>query len=242
MSTPARFPSHAMLLAAGLGTRLRPITDTTPKPLVEVAGKALIDRAVDAAWGEGIMAFAVNTHHLGAQVEQHVRRLERLRPGARFAFSHEPERLETGGGLRQALPLLEGDPILVMNTDAFYQAGEDRPIARMATGFAGCPTDIVLLCAHPRRATGFARSHDFCLAPDGRITNDEGAPVIYAGVALVSRTAILGLPTGTVSLNVAFEAAREAGRLYGVALNTDWFHVGDPGGLAAAEARLGVAR
>lgn len=230
-----------MLLAAGLGRRMLPLTQTRPKPLIEVAGRALIDRVIDGAWAEGLLRFVVNTHHHADQLQTHLRQFERLRPGISIAFSPEPELLETGGGLKAALPLLATDPIMVINTDTFFVPGTDTPYARMVESFAANQADIVLLCVHPRRAVGFRRSHDFCLSPRGEITNDTGAPVIYAGAALIARRLIEAAPDGKFSLTRLFDRALADEKLYGVALDAPWLHVGDPQALAEAEAALKVS-
>lgn len=241
MSAPLRFPPDVMLLAAGLGRRMLPLTQTRPKPLIEVAGRALIDRVIDGAWAEGLLRFVVNTHHHADQLQAHLRQFERLRPGISIAFSPEPELLETGGGLKAALPLLATDPIMVINTDTFFVPGTDTPYARMVESFAANQADIVLLCVHPRRAVGFRRSHDFCLSPRGEITNDTGAPVIYAGATLIARRLIEAAPDGKFSLTRLFDQALADEKLYGVALDAPWLHVGDPQALVEAEAALKVS-
>lgn len=238
MSAPLRFPPDVMLLAAGLGRRMLPLTETRLKPLIELGGKALIDRVIEAAWAEGLLRFVVNTHHHADQVETHLRQLARIRADLSISFSHEAELLDTGGGLKAALPLLATDPVLVINTDTVFMPGKDRPYGRMMESFAANQADIVLLCVHPRRAIGFRRSHDFCLSPRGEVTNDSGAPVIYAGAALIARRLIEAAPSGCFSLTTLFDQALAAERLFGVALDTTWLHVGDPAALAEAEAAL----
>lgn len=229
-----RFPD-VMILAAGLGTRMRPLTDDTPKPLLKVAGKPLLDRVVALAHAEGATRFVVNAHHHVEQMKPRVLALDASIAGTHFELSVEETLLNTGGGVKAALPLLEGDPILVMNSDSLWLTG-DRPLTRMVEAYDG---HIVLLCVHPFRASGFhRRSHDFCLAPNGEVTNDTGAPVIYAGTALIPRALIEAAPYGPFSLFDLFDAALQRGELRGVALGTDWLHVGDPDALAAAEARL----
>ena len=228
MSETTRFPD-VMLLAAGLGTRMRPLTETLPKPLVPVAGVPLIERVMGNARAEGAKRFVANAHYRADQVLAHF--------GGLLKVSREDELLGTGGGVKRALPMLHSDPFLVMNTDAFWPAGSDTPIARMQQRY-GEEAEIVLLCVHPRNATGFARSHDFCLDPQGRITRDYGAPVIYGGVALLGKALFNDTPDGPFSLNDLFEAALEREMLFGVALNASWFHVGDPAALAEAERQL----
>jgi MurNAc alpha-1-phosphate uridylyltransferase len=228
-----------MLLAAGLGKRMLPLTQDVPKPLIEVGGVRLLDRVIDNAVAEGATRFVVNTHHHADQISDHIDALQTARPDLRFALSPEPDGLlDTGGGVKRALPLLATDPILVMNTDAFWPAGSDWPIGRMMATFSQHNSDILLLCAHPSRATGFRRSHDFCLDPRGRITFDTGAPVIYAGAALIAKKLFGATPDGPFSLNLLFEQALEAGTLFGTALAAPWLHVGDPKALAEAEAFL----
>jgi MurNAc alpha-1-phosphate uridylyltransferase len=237
MADPIRFQAGAdrpdvMLLAAGRGLRLLPLTETRPKPLLEIGGVALLDRVVAAAAAEGFTRFVVNAHHRADQLVAHLDALAGRFPEARFRISREPELLETGGGVKQALPLLDTDAILVMNTDAFWLAGAGRPLVRLLDRLSGA--DIVLLCAQPRRAHGFGRSHDFCLDPRGRVTRDSGQPVIYAGVALLGRALLEAVPETRFSLYPLFMAALDRDRLAGVVLDADWFHVGDPAGLAEA--------
>lgn len=228
MSADARFPD-VMLLAAGLGTRLKPLTDTLPKPLVPVGGVPLIERVMANARAEGAKRFAANAHYRADQLLAHF--------GGLLKVNREEVLLDTGGGVKAALPMLHSDPFLVMNTDAFWPTGSDAPLGRMLQRYQDSE-DIVLLCVQPARASGFARSHDFCLDPMGRITLDYGAPVIYGGVALMGRSVFNDTPDGPFSLNLLFEAALERENLKGVVLDAPWFHVGDPAGLAAAEQAL----
>ena len=233
-----RFPD-VMVLAAGLGRRMLPLTETVPKPLIAVAGRPLIDRVVANAHAEGARRFVVNAHHHAGQIEAHVAALEAALEGTSFALSHEAEALlNTGGGAKRALPLLNSDPFFAMNADSFWPPGEDRPLSRMIGRFDAAAADMVLLCVHPRNAQGFRRSHDFCLDPRGRITKDTGAPVIYAGVALLSREIVERHGAEIFSLYALIEQSLEDGRLLGVALDARWHHVGDPGALAESEAML----
>ena len=229
MDSTIRFPD-VMLLAAGLGTRLRPTTETVPKPLIPVAGIPLIERVMANARAEGAKRFVANAHYLGEQLLVHF--------AGGLKISREEVLLGTGGGVKYALPMLHADPFFVMNTDAFWPAGSDAPLGRMITKFEQGEAEIVLLCVHPGRATGFARSHDFCLDPFGRVTRDYGAPVIYGGVALVAKSVFADSPHGAFSFYPLIEAALERETLFGVALNAPWHHVGDAKGLAEAEAAL----
>lgn len=226
-----------MLLAAGLGTRMRPLTLSKPKPLIDVLGRPLLDYVVDNARAEGARRFVINAHYLPEQIVAYAERAQ-ADGTLSFSVSHEADQLlDTGGGVKRALPLLSGDPVLVMNTDAFW-AGSDKPISRMIQALSAAEADIVLLCAHPRKATGFRRSHDFCLDPVGRVTRDAGAPVIYAGVALMRRSVFEGTPVGPFSLNRLFETALSSESLFGVPLASPWLHVGDPEAVHEAETRL----
>lgn len=229
-----------MLLAAGLGTRMRPLTFETPKALIAVAGKPLIDHVIDAALAENCTRFVVNAHHKAERIAAHIARLGAGLPDIGFAVSHEKQLLlDTGGGLRNALPLLGTDPVLTMNTDSFWLAGHDRPITRMIAAFARGNADIVLLCVSPDRATGYLKGPDFLLSADGAISRTLGRPVVYAGVALIARAVAQEGPDVPFSLYRHFEAARERRRLAGVEIETDWYHVGDPGAIVRTERQIG---
>lgn len=228
-----------ILLAAGLGTRMAPLTDTLPKPLIKVAGKSLLDRVIANFMAEGCTHFVVNGHHHLDQMQSHVAGLSQKFPDADFQFSPEPDKLlNTGGGAKKALGFIAGDPVLVANTDAFWVAGEDRPIARLQNLHTQ-KSGVTLLCAHPRLSTGFRRTHDFCLAPDGAITNDRGVPVIYAGVALLNRAEFADTPDGPFSLADILFRAQEQNRLWGIRLDAHWLHVGDPEAITDATVVLG---
>lgn len=231
METTERFPD-VMLLAAGRGTRLRPLTDSRPKPLVEVAGKPLIDHVIGAAVAEGARRFVVNAHAHADQLVAH------FAGHPRVTVLREETLLGVGGGLRNGLSALATDPILVMNTDAFWLPGSDRPLERLRTRFAAGGVEMAMLCVRPAFALGFRRSHDFCLDPNGLITEDTGAPVIFSGVMLVARHLFETLPEGPQPLAPVIDLARRRGTLRGVPLAAPWFHVGDPQALAEAEARL----
>lgn len=229
-----------MLLAAGLGTRMRPLTFEMPKALIEVAGKPLIDHVIDAALAEGCTRFVVNAHHKADQIAAHVEKLERGLPDIAFAVSYEKERLlDTGGGLRKALPLLGTDPVLAMHTDSFWLAGHDRPISRMVEAFSRGNAYVVLLCVLPDHAKGYLKGADFLLSGDGTISKTTGRPVVFAGAALIARDLAAKGPDVPFPLQRHFEAAREAGRLRGVAIATDWYHVGDPGAIDRTGQQIG---
>jgi MurNAc alpha-1-phosphate uridylyltransferase len=232
-----RFTPDAMLLAAGLGTRMMPLTSARPKPLIEVGGVALVDRMIAALHAEGLRQFVVNAHHHADQLDAHLDRLRLAWPDSAFRLSREAVLMDTGGGVKSALPLLRTDPILVSNTDAFWLPGSALPIERLLAAHQANPNAAILLCVAPRRALGFRHRHDFHLGQDGHI-GTAGPPVIYAGVSLLPRHWLADAPDAVFSLNTVFAAARASELLLGVTLETDWFHVGDPEALAAAEAKL----
>lgn len=240
-SVPFAARPDAMLFAAGLGTRMRPLTFERPKALIEVAGKPLIDHAIDAALAEGCTRFAVNTHHKHEQIAAHIERLQAGLPDISFAISHEKDRvLDTGGGLKKALPLLDSDPVLALNTDTFWLPRTDTPITRMLEVYARGEADIVLLCVAPEKAFGFRKGPDFLFSEDGMLSKTTGKPVVYAGAALISRTRAQEGPEVPFSLVRTFEAARDAGRLRGVMIEAPWFHVGDPQAIERTNQEIGA--
>lgn len=228
----------AMVLAAGLGRRMRPITDTRPKPLVRVGGRALIDHALDRLRDAGIARAVVNVHYLGDQVIDHLSG----RTGPAITISDEreiPEPLETGGGIRRALPLL-GPTFVVVNSDSLWTEGATSNLPRMLAGWRPRDMDILLLLA-ARESLGYEGSGDFEMAGDGRLARRAPggtAPLVYAGVAIMMRDLFADTPEGAFSLNVLFDRAIAAGRLYGARLDGEWLHVGTPEAIRDAEERL----
>lgn len=241
-ATPPQSPlPDVMLLAAGLGTRMRPLTFEMPKALIPVAGKPLIDYAIDAALAEGCTSFAVNAHHKAEMISAHVERLQAGLPDLRFGVSIEKDRLlDTGAGLRKALPMLSSDPVFALNTDTFWLPGRDRPLARLLEAYREGDADVVLLCVPPDRASGFRKGADFLMSQDGRLSKTEGRPVVYAGAALIARSLAETGPDTPFSLYRHFETAREAGRLKGTMIEAPWFHVGDPQALIRTEQDIGA--
>jgi len=234
----------AMVLAAGLGTRMRPITETLPKPLVQVGGRALIDHALDRLPQAGIENAVVNVHHLAAQVEDHVR--GRARP--RIAISDERERLlETGGGAKKALPLLRaagGGPFVILNSDSLWIDGARDNLACLVETWDGERMDILLLLASVATSLGYDGRGDFLMAPDGRLQRRperDVSPFLYAGVAVLKPELFADTPDGPFSLNLLFDRAIASGRLYGMRLDGEWLHVGTPESIAAAEDRLAAS-
>ena len=229
---------QAMVLAAGLGTRMRPITDTVPKPLVKIAGKPMIDYALDALAAAGVERAVVNVHYLAEQMIEHLQAYR----GLGIVLSDERDRLmNSGGGLAKGLKLLSRDTVFVMNADLFW-IGErkDRPsnLERLADFFDAERMDMALLCVAIEDTTGHNGKNDFSLAPDGRLERYRDGlphPVVYAG-AIVMRPALLDdAPQDAFNLNIYFDRAIAAGRLYGLLLEGHWLTVGTPEAIGAAE-------
>lgn len=227
---------RAMVLAAGLGQRMRPITDTLPKPLVKIGGKAMLDHMLDRLADAGVEDAVVNVHHLAGQVEAHV--AGRARP--RIAISDErAELLETGGGVKKALPLLGAAPFFHVNSDALWRETGRPAMHVMSEAWDPARMDMLLLLAERKTSLGFDGAGDFFLGEDGRLTRRgaaERAPWIYAGVAILKPELFADTPEGPFSLNLLFDRAIARGRLFGEVLEGRWLHVGTPEAIAPAEA------
>ena len=227
-------PTRAMALAAGFGLRMRPITDHTPKPLIQVQGRALLDRALDRLAEAGIEDVVVNLHHLGPLIERHVRG----RSAPRVAFTHEDTLLDTGGGVAKALPHLGAEPFFVVNGDVLWLDGPQLTLGMMAAAWDDARMDGLLLVHPTVEAYGYDGTGDFVMDPDGRLVRrPEGtvSPHLFTGVSILHPRLFTDAPEGTFSLNVPFDRAIEAGRLHGLLHDGKWFHIGTPEGLAVAE-------
>lgn len=233
---------RAMVLAAGLGQRMRPITDTLPKPLVAIGGKAMLDHALDRLAEAGVSDAVVNVHHLAGQIEAHV--AGRIAP--RVTISDERAiLLETGGGVKKALPLLGPDPFFHVNSDSLWSETGRSNIAAMAQGWNGDAMDMLLLLARREDSIGFDGAGDFFRGEDGRLARRgkaESAPYVYAGVAIMKPELFADTPEGPFSLNLLFDRAIAAGRLHGLVLEGQWLHVGTPQAIAPAEAAFAAAQ
>lgn len=224
----------AMVLAAGLGTRLRPLTDTVPKPLVPVAGQTLLDWALDRLADAGVGRAVVNLHHLGDKIEAHLE--DRARP--MIAFSREAERLETGGGIARALPMLGAGPFFAVNADVLWLNGPGDALGRLARHWDDETMDGLLLLHETVFAFGYDGDGDFFVDADGRLKRRperELAPYLFTGVQILHPRLFKDAPAGMFSLNVLYDRAIEQGRLYGLIHDGEWFHVGTAEGLAEAE-------
>jgi MurNAc alpha-1-phosphate uridylyltransferase len=226
----------AMVLAAGLGKRMRPVTDTRPKPLVEVGGRALIDHALGRLVEAGLKTVVVNVHYLPAMIEAHLSGLVDLE----VTISDERDALlETGGGIKRALPLL-GPDFLVLNSDSLWTERDTRNLPRLLETWRPEDMDVLLLLA-ARKSLGYDGLGDFNMDASGRLirrTFGALAPHVYAGAAIMKASLFENTPDGAFSLNLLFDRAIEAGRLFGLALDGEWLHVGTPEAIGQAEARL----
>ncbi|WP_305096254.1 nucleotidyltransferase family protein [Croceibacterium aestuarii] len=227
----------AMVLAAGLGKRMRPLTASQPKPLVRVAGKALIDHALDRLAEAGVAKAVVNVHYLADALEAHVM----ARKAPQVTVSDEREKLmETGGGMIQALPLLP-DPFFAINSDNIWLEGPRDAFHDLSQAWDPERMDALLLLVPHRAAHNFRGKGDFHMTADGRITRRRSgriAPFIFSGIQLVSHRLLRDAPEGPFSTNVLWSRAIEEARLYGIAFTGQWFEVGTPAAIAPTEAAL----
>jgi MurNAc alpha-1-phosphate uridylyltransferase len=229
-----------MMLAAGLGTRLRPVTDTIPKPLVEIAGQPLIGHALDRLAMAGVERAVVNLHYKAEMIEAALTR--RARP--RIEFSREKRLLETGGGVKHALPLLD-DMFFVLNSDVLWLDGVDPALHRLATHFDPEHMDALLLMQRTISAVGYDGIGDYFLDPFGvprRRGEREIAPLIFAGIQILHRRLFDDIADTAFSLKRLYDRAEDAGRLTGIIHDGEWFHIGTPEGLEATRARLASHR
>ena len=225
----------AMVLAAGLGTRMRPLTDDRPKPMVALAGRTLLDRALDKLAAAGVRRVVVNTHYFAAIIHRHLDRRDGI------VVSHETERLETGGGVRRALGELGMHAFFVVNSDAVWLDGGVPALTRLAAAWDDARMDALLLLQPVAAAIGYAGAGDYRREADGRLRRrapEETAPFLFAGVQILHPRLFEGAPGGAFSLNLLYDKAQAAGRLYGIVHDAEWFHVGTPDDLAAAEEYL----
>ena len=232
-------PRHAMVLAAGRGERLRPLTETTPKPLIPVSGRTLIDRIIDRLAEAGVEQVTVNLYHLGEQIEAHLK----AHAAPTIRFSPEEARLETGGGVRNALPTLGAEPFFVANGDILWLNGTGDTLHRLAAAWDDAAMDGLLLVHATVDAHGYAGRGDFCVDPLGLLSRrpeGEVSPYLFTGLQILHPRLFAGAPDGAFSLNLLYDRAIENGRLYGLAHDGEWFHVGTPEGLAEAEAYMEV--
>jgi N-acetyl-alpha-D-muramate 1-phosphate uridylyltransferase len=228
---------HAMILAAGLGTRMRPLTDTRPKPLIEIRGKALVDYILGYCRDAGVTDAVVNVHYLADMMEAHLKGVA----SPRIAISDEREKLlDSGGGVLKALPRLGSGPFFVLNADAIWVDGPQPSLARLADHFDPESMDVLLLLAHSSTATGWGNRGDFAMDQSGRLRRPEKGevtPFVYAGAGVWRPELFVGRPE-VFSLNRIFDEAIAKGRLHGLLLDGVWMHVGTPDAIPESEAAM----
>jgi N-acetyl-alpha-D-muramate 1-phosphate uridylyltransferase len=240
-SIDATMPKSAIVLAAGLGTRMRPHNGAIPKPLVKVGGKSLIDYSLDRLADAGVERAVVNVHHLADALEQHL--AARQKP--RIVISDERGMLlGTGGGIAKALPKLGSAPFFLVNSDTLWLDGVRPNFVRLAEAFHADKMDVLLLLAPTAGSIGYEGTGDFTMLPDGRLrrrAEREVSPYVYAGAAILSPALFADTPSGEFPLTLLFDRAAGGGRLFGLRLEGVWMHVGTPEAVAEAEAALADA-
>jgi MurNAc alpha-1-phosphate uridylyltransferase len=231
-----------MVLSAGLGTRMAPANGALPKPLVPLAGKALIDHVLDRLAEAGVQRAVLNLHHKAEMMEAHLK----ARRTPKIRISHEREALlDTGGGVKKALPLLGPGPFLIHNADSVWIEGVGSNLAGLIAAWDDGRMDCLLLLALASASRGYQGRGDFVFESDGRIRRrrleQELVPFAFSGVSIAHPRLFHGSPEGAFSLNVVWSKAIAAGRAYGVRMDGTWMHVGTPDALSQAEQCLSDA-
>ncbi|MGE0061763.1 MAG: nucleotidyltransferase family protein [Xanthobacteraceae bacterium] len=238
---PQGAPRSAMVLAAGLGTRMRPLTDTMPKPMVKVGGKTLLDHMLDRLAQAGVETAVLNVHYLADQIVRHVE--GRAKP--RCVISDERQQLlGTGGGVVKALPLIGNAPFFHVNADTLWIDGVKPNLVRLAEAFDPATMDALLLLAPSSGSVGYDGRGDYTMAPNGRLQRRgerDVAPFVFAGAAILSPALFNDAPRGEFALTKLFDRAGEAGRLHGLRLEGQWMHVGTPEAIGEAEAAIAAS-
>ncbi len=240
-SPSVALPQTAMVLAAGLGERMRPLTLDRPKPLLEVAGRALIDWTLDRFAAAGVRRIVVNAHYKADQVRAHLAGRRDLD----IRISDEPERLETGGGVARALPLLGDGPFFVANSDSIWLDGPTSALGRLARSWDPDRMDALLLLMAAPRSDLYVGPGDFMMDAAGRLAfrpERRIAPYVYAGLHITHPRFFGDAPAGPFGLTRLWRRAEAEGRLFGLVHDGVWFHVGTPDALAAAAGRLDARR
>lgn len=236
-------PKAALVLAAGLGTRMRPLTNDRPKPLIQVGGRALIDHMLDRMGAAGVTRAIVNVHYRADQMEDH---LARRNVPAITVSDERDQLLETGGALAKVRPQLGDAPIFVANTDSIWSEDGVPAFDALRESFDPARMDFLLLLARMDRLLGFGEKGDFALLTDGRIAWPKDAPdapaYAYTGVQIIRPQVADGAPVEPFSLRRFWDSALAQGRMYGIVLDGFWMHVGDPQARDEAEAKLAALR
>lgn len=217
-------PQSAMIFAAGKGTRMRHLTVDTPKPLIHVMGRALLDHALDIVTGAAVPNVVVNTHYLGQQVRDHL-------SGRDVTCIHEPTLLETGGGLKNALPSLGPAPVITLNSDAIWTG--TNPVTTLCNAWDPSKMDALLLLIPRANASGYSGSGDFILGETGQILRGPGE--VYSGAQIIHTEGLAQITDDAFSLNQLWDGMLERGRIFGVLHDGGWCDVGHPKGITIAE-------
>lgn len=234
MKTPDFIPKTAMVLSAGLGKRMRPITDTMPKPMVPVNGKPLIGHVIDRLLDAGVEHAVVNLHYLGEQIRDFLSSENRIR----ITYTDESDLLETGGGVKNAMPVLGTDPFYVINSDAFWLDGYENALIRLAREWRDDVMDALLMLQSTVYAYGYEGYGDFVADPDGKLMRrpeGEITPWLFSGIQILHPRALKDTPEGAFSLNVVYDQASDEDRLYGMVHDGEWFHIGTPESIPLVE-------
>ena len=228
-------PDTVMVFAAGLGKRMRPVTDALPKPLVKIGGRAMIDHMLDRFAEIGVKRAIVNVHYLADQLEQHLAK----RTAPEIIISDEREKLlDQGGGIKKVLPLIGGAPFFICNTDAIWLEGARSNLARLAERWDADAMDILLLVAASATSVGVDWAGDFLMDTQGRLSRrgeSDVAPFVYAGVGIIKPQLFAGVKEDVFRLAPFFFSAAERGRLFGQRLDGQWLHIGTPAAIEEAE-------
>jgi MurNAc alpha-1-phosphate uridylyltransferase len=228
-------PKTAFILAAGLGKRMRPLTDLVPKPMVRLAGRPMIDHVLDRLSAAGVEKAVVNVHYLADVIEKHLAR--RTRPEIEIS-DERGVLLDTGGGVVRALAGLGGQPFVIHNSDSVWLEGVGANLPRLFQAWDSARMDSLMLLASCATSLGYDGHGDFNMGADGRLTRREAgreAPFVFAGVSIAHPRLFDGAPQGAFSLNRLWDRAIDQGRLFGIRLDGTWMHVGTPEALAEAE-------
>jgi N-acetyl-alpha-D-muramate 1-phosphate uridylyltransferase len=231
----SKIGDRAMVLAAGLGTRMKPLSDLTPKPLIKVAGKPIIAYGFDKLREANVKKAVVNVHYLPQQVIDWCQTFS----SPETIISDETHViLDTGGGIANALPLLGNDPFFVLNSDCFWSDEGDPALNRLRATWDGEKMDCLLLLCDPAQTTGYDGQGDFVIEADGKLTRQRHNALAYIGAYLVHPRLFKDTPDGKFSMNLLWDMAINQGRLFGIAHHGHWFHVGTPDAIAEAELKL----
>lgn len=229
-------PTRGMVLAAGLGTRMRPLTNDRPKSLIEVAGRTLLDHAIDRFVAAGVKMIIVNVHYKGEMIIAHLKN----RKDVEIRIQDERDKLlDTGGALKRALPLLGTDPVFTYNSDSIWLESLASNLGRMCAAWDDTAMDCFMLMAPTFNSIGFEGKGDFTMDANGRLKRREAqrvAPFAWPGVQMIHPRLIARGPDGAFSTNKLWDMAIEQGRLFGIRLDGKWMHIGTPEAKVEADA------